>query len=193
MDESDQDSFGSAQTGVFAVEAVMTGGGWPPEACALACRAALTALADRLPACATSAGGCLSLDIELADDSRVAEVNMRYRDRARPTNVLSFPALAAADLDALRLASDPDAGNADRPPLALGTVILAAGVIATEAQAQGKSVTDHMMHLVVHGVLHILGYDHDRPDRADIMETTETRILAGLGIGDPYSVRARSA
>ncbi|HJP97013.1 MAG TPA: rRNA maturation RNase YbeY [Rhodanobacteraceae bacterium] len=97
-------------------------------------------------------------------------LNRRYRDRDYATNVLSFP----AELP-------PDVGS----PL-LGDIVIAAPVVAREARAQGKSVRDHYAHLTVHGVLHLLGYDHQSDGDAVRMEALETRILASLGITDPY-------
>ena len=74
----------------------------------------------------------------------------------------------------------------------LGDVVLAYGTVLREAAAQGKSVRDHLLHLVVHGVLHLLGYDHGRSAAARRMETLETRILASFGIADPYALERRA-
>jgi len=98
-----------------------------------------------------------------------AELNGHYRNKAYATNVLSFP--VPASLQA--------AGQ-------LGDLALCAAVVKKEAQEQNKTATDHWAHLVVHGVLHLLGYDHERKKDASIMEALEVRILAGLGIKDPY-------
>lgn len=105
----------------------------------------------------------------LTDDAAVAEINGRFRDKDRPTNVLSFPA--------------PDSA---RPHL--GDLILASGVCAAEAGAQGKSLADHLTHLTVHGVLHLLGRDHEDDAEAEAMEAEERTILAALGVADPYAV-----
>ena len=105
----------------------------------------------------------------LTDDAAVAEINGRFRDKDRPTNVLSFPA--------------PDSA---RPHL--GDLILASGVCAAEAAAQGKSLADHLTHLTVHGVLHLLGRDHEDDAEAEAMEAEERAILAALGVADPYAV-----
>ncbi|MFN4040609.1 MAG: rRNA maturation RNase YbeY [Brevundimonas sp.] len=105
----------------------------------------------------------------LTDDAAVAEINGRFRDKDRPTNVLSFPA--------------PDSA---RPHL--GDLILASGVCAAEAAAQGKSLADHLTHLTVHGVLHLLGSDHEDDAEAEAMEAEERTILAALGVADPYAV-----
>nr|WP_309604462.1 rRNA maturation RNase YbeY [Phenylobacterium sp.] len=105
--------------------------------------------------------------ILLTDDETVRDLNARFRGQDRPTNVLSFPAPA-------------------NPERFLGDVALAHGVCAREAADQGKSLAHHLQHLVAHGVLHLLGYDHIRDDEAAAMEGLERAILAGLGIADPY-------
>jgi probable rRNA maturation factor len=104
----------------------------------------------------------------LTDDDAVRELNARFRGQDRPTNVLSFPA----------------APNRDR---FLGDVALAFGVCAREAAEQGKPLAHHLQHLVAHGVLHLLGYDHLDDAEAREMEELERLILAGLGVPDPYS------
>ncbi len=103
----------------------------------------------------------------LTDDTVVHDLNLRFRDRPSPTNVLSFPAPP----------------NRERH---LGDVALAYGVCAREAAEQGKSLGDHLQHLVAHGVLHLLGYDHMTDEEAEAMEGLERVVLAGLGIADPY-------
>lgn len=103
----------------------------------------------------------------LADDTHVCQINAQFRDKDRSTNVLSFPA--------------PDSA---RPHL--GDLILAYGVCAAEAVEQGKSLSDHLSHLTIHGVLHLLGHDHEIEDEAEAMEAEERRLLASLGIADPY-------
>jgi probable rRNA maturation factor len=138
-----------------------------PAAAKLARRAALAALAGaalragetRRPS--RPAGG---LCLVLADDALQRRLNREFRGRDKPTNVLSF----------------------DGAPTALGDVVLALETIAAEAQAQDKPLADHLAHLVVHGVLHLLGYDHETQGQARSMERLEIEILAGLGIADPY-------
>jgi probable rRNA maturation factor len=107
--------------------------------------------------------------ILLADDSRVAALNAAFRGKYAPTNVLAFPAAANAE--------------------ALGDIALAFGVCAREAAEQGKSLAHHLQHLTTHGVLHLLGYDHDSDVDAEAMEAKERAILAGLGVADPYAPR----
>jgi len=104
----------------------------------------------------------------LTDDEAVRALNARFRAQDRPTNVLSFPA-------------------PQNPERFLGDIALAHGVCAREAQEQGKPLAHHLQHLVAHGVLHLLGYDHMNDAEAEEMEGLERAVLAGLGIPDPYS------
>ena len=103
----------------------------------------------------------------MASDAKLRALNRDFRGKDKPTNVLSFP--AAANAEGYR-----------------GDIAIAYGVTAREAKAAGKSFADHAAHLVVHGVLHLAGYDHERARDAKIMEPLEVKILAGLGIADPY-------
>jgi probable rRNA maturation factor len=131
-------------------------------------RAALAALegAPRRPKAA------VALAIALAGDAAVRTLNRDFRHQDKPTNVLSFPADARATLP----------GH----PRFLGDIVLARQTVAREADSQGKRFADHLTHLVVHGTLHLLGYDHEIDAQARRMETLEVRILAGLGVADPY-------
>ena len=106
----------------------------------------------------------------LTDDETVRELNARFRQQDKPTNVLSFPA-------------------PHNPEHFLGDVALAYGVCAREAAEQGKPLAHHLQHLVAHGVLHLLGYDHEDDDEAEAMEGLERVVLAGLGVPDPYAGR----
>ncbi|MFC3691187.1 rRNA maturation RNase YbeY [Chenggangzhangella methanolivorans] len=115
------------------------------------------------------------LAVTLSDDARVAELNGEWRDKPTPTNVLTFPAV------------EPDE-TADAPML--GDVILAFETVEREAREEGKSLSDHVSHLVVHGVLHLFGHDHLDDDEAEEMEALETRALARLGVPDPYALDA---
>lgn len=121
---------------------------------------------------ASGAEGTAELSILLTDDARIRLLNRDYRGKDKPTNVLSFP---AGDEDVV-----------GRPRL-LGDVALALETIEREAAAQSKSLADHVSHLTVHGVLHLLGYDHETESQANAMEALETEILRGLGIADPYA------
>lgn len=126
------------------------------------------------------------MSVVLADDAFVADLNRRYRGCNAATNVLSFPALGD-DLDAAREALPADA------PLAIGDVVVAFQTLSGEARSQGKSLEHHLDHLVVHGVLHLLGFDHADEAAAEEMETLERRILAALGVPDPYAADAAAA
>ena len=116
-------------------------------------------------------GGCShgTFTLLLADDAKLQSLNMTFRAKDKPTNVLSFPA--------------------DREGY-LGDVAMAYGVTRKEAREQKKSFSDHATHLTVHGVLHLLGYDHETAKAAKIMEPLEVEILSELGIGDPYARKA---
>lgn len=119
---------------------------------------------------AKAAMGAVQGDIVvlLTDDESVRELNARFRDKDRPTNVLSFPAPENAAPH-------------------LGDIVLAYGVCAAEAEAQSKTLADHLSHLVVHGVLHLLGRDHEDDGEAEEMEAEEREILAQIGVADPYA------
>jgi probable rRNA maturation factor len=121
------------------------------------------------------------MSLVLADDALVQALNRDYRDKDKPTNVLSFALLD--DLDDTDDALARDEGM----PILIGDVILAFETVQREAREQGKSIKDHLAHLVIHGVLHLLGYDHQSDPDADRMERLETSILARMGIADPYS------
>ena len=138
-----------------------------PDAAAVAERAAKAALG-------TVQGGLVVL---LTDDDTIRDLNARFRDRDRATNVLSFPA-----------AEMPLPGRAPH----LGDLVLAFGVCAAEAEAQGKTLGDHLSHLTVHGVLHLLGRDHESEAEAEEMEAEERTILASLGVADPYRADAQA-
>jgi probable rRNA maturation factor len=151
----------------LAIEVARHAGAWPAglEARAeAAARAAIAAAGAKLT-------GAAELSIVLTDDAEQRALNRDWRGIDTPTNVLSFPQIA------------PFA------PLAglIGDVILAYATLTREAAEQGVSFEDHFTHLVVHGVLHILGYDHLTEDEALVMERLETQILASLGVADPYA------
>jgi probable rRNA maturation factor len=131
--------------------------------------AALPDAATLVERAATAALGAVEGDVVilLTDDAAVHDLNARFRDRDQPTNVLSFPAAESAAPH-------------------LGDLVLAHGVCVAEAAAQGKTLADHLTHLTVHGVLHLLGRDHVDEAEAEAMEGEERTLLASLGVADPY-------
>jgi len=138
--------------------------------------AALAALA----VCGKAVSGAKAeLSLVLADNAALRELNREFRGQDKPTNVLSFPA-----------SEKPQPGA---PMVLLGDVVLAYETVAREAQVQGKSLAEHTAHMVVHGVLHLLGFDHERGgSEAERMEALETQILAKLGIPNPYRIRTQT-
>jgi probable rRNA maturation factor len=115
------------------------------------------------------------------DDARIAELNADFRDKPQPTNVLSWPSEErGAEIDG-ETPLPPD--QTDRE---LGDIAIAYGTCQREAAGAGKQMADHVTHLVVHGTLHLLGYDHERDADATLMEGLETQILGNLGLADPY-------
>lgn len=140
-----------------------------------AAQAALAAHAGSLERDApepTSDARAVELSVVLADDDFVQSLNRQYRDVDAPTNVLAFPCEAPAGTGAA--------------PALLGDVVLAYETSAAEAVAQNKPLADHMAHLVVHGVLHLVGHDHQHDNEAIQMQALEATALAQLGIKDPY-------
>ncbi|MEI4231430.1 rRNA maturation RNase YbeY [Roseovarius sp. D22-M7] len=123
-----------------------------------------------------------AISILACDDARIAELNAEFRDRPTPTNVLSWPSAAREPQTPGTRPDLPVPG----PDPELGDIAIAHGTCAREAEAAGKSFEDHVTHLVVHAVLHLLGYDHVRDRDATVMEATEIEILGKLGIADPY-------
>lgn len=110
--------------------------------------------------------------VKLTDDAAVRALNRDWRGKDYATNVLSFPTPEVA-----RAGGDPH----------LGDIAIAYETLAREAEAEGKSVADHLAHLAVHGTLHLLGYDHEVAEEAEEMEAMERRVLAGLAVADPYA------
>jgi probable rRNA maturation factor len=135
-----------------------------PDATAIAERAGQAVLEQIAP----TDDGEPGVAVLLTSDEAMAELNQRFRGKADPTNVLSFPASA-------------------NPENHLGDIALAHGVCVREAEEQGKSLQQHLAHLVVHGVLHLLGYDHETDGEAEAMEALERSILESLGVPDPYA------
>ena len=153
------------------VDVLVEAGSWPagPQ---------LGRLVDRAIASLEAAGvlgtGTSELSVVFSDDRRVRELNAAWRGKDKPTNVLSFPASVA-----------PGRGAA-LPPM-LGDIVLAFETVAGEARLEGKTLEHHISHLVLHGLLHLLGYDHEQEAEADEMEAIERDALARLAIPDPYA------
>ncbi len=154
----------------IAVDVTVEAGDWPPapELARLAERAVAAALAAVDAVIAEPA----EVSMVFTDDAHVRVLNRDYRGVDAPTNVLSFPAQAQVP---------------GRFGPLVGDIVLARETIAGEAAARGLTLPDHLTHLIVHGFLHLFGYDHEVDDDAAVMERLETAILARLGIADPYA------
>jgi probable rRNA maturation factor len=142
-----------------------------------AAHAALAALSLRVEGYSVSLMGC--------DDARIAVLNADFRGKPLPTNVLSWPSEERGAEFAGEAPDPPEPGLPDAPE-SLGDIAIAWETCAREAEEQGKPMADHVTHLIVHGVLHLLGYDHVEDEDAALMEALEVRILASLGVSDPY-------
>ena len=121
----------------------------------------------------------VEVSVRIVDAEEMHALNREYRGKDKPTNVLSFP---AGPIDGL-----PD----DQPSL-LGDIVVCAGIVTDEAAEQGKPVSDHWAHMLVHGTLHLLGFDHETDDEAASMEALETQILASCGLPDPYGASGQT-
>lgn len=144
-------------------------------AAALARRAVREALSAE-PSAGPVGTSNVELSVVLTDDRAVRRLNRDWRGQDKPTNVLSFPAQNGTSSPRL----PPGV------PVPLGDVVVACGVAAAEAAAQGKTLRAHLAHLVVHGVLHLLGHDHEADAEAERMEALEAKILRRMGIANPY-------
>ncbi len=155
----------------LATEIIVEAGAWPP----LDSLEALTAkaVAATFAELALKPEPETELNFVFSDDSHVRELNARWRKKDRPTNVLSFPAM-------------PLPKDGSLPPL-LGDIVLAFETVSAEAQTEGKPFEHHLGHLLVHGLLHLLGYDHEEAAAAEAMESAERRVLEKLAIPDPYT------
>jgi probable rRNA maturation factor len=154
---------------------------WPAATdwSALATRAIAAALAQTPHAPLANAAPLVEISIRMTLNAEVQALNRDYRCKDRPTNVLSFPQFGPDDFVML---ADTDDGE-----VLLGDIVLAHETCALEAAERGISVADHAAHLMVHGMLHLLGYDHLDDVSGDAMEAMETKALATLGIADPYA------
>ncbi len=145
-----------------------------PSVAAVCRKAARAAWASGAPAAVKRHGPAAEVSIALTTDAAIRKLNAAYRKKDKPTNVLSFPADDAAALG----------GSVG---LILGDVVIAYGTVVREAREARKSLKNHLSHMVVHGVLHLLGYDHETAPDAETMESLETKILSKMGVPDPYS------
>lgn len=180
----DDDGHGSSRTagardpaGLFAVDIVANSDLWVKADfdCRYARTVAQSALLDAVPSSCTPT----EVAIVLSCDAESQELNNRWRGQDKPTNVLSFP------------------DDAPRPsgavPNQLGDIVLAYETIASEAEAMNRPFDHHVAHLIVHGILHLSGYDHESDSDAEAMEAREVAILAQLGIANPYSAKPEPA
>jgi len=147
----------------------------------LARRAAEAAIAESAFPEIADAERPVEISVTLTGDEEVRALNAKWRGKDKPTNVLSFP--MADERDLVR-------ANVFGAELLLGDIVLARGVCEAEAADKGVSIADHATHLMVHGTLHLLGYDHNEDGEANDMELREVRALKRLGISNPYEVTA---
>lgn len=156
-----------------SVDLVVEAGDWPDEDVLIAWFEAAIGSAVSATDLSLQHG---EISVVLTDDAAMQSINQAHRGQDKPTNVLSFPALEPDMLAKLN----------GKHPFLLGDLVFALQTVKREAEAGRISFHHHMSHLIVHGFLHLLGYDHEQDRQADAMETLETRILASLGIADPY-------
>jgi len=156
---------------------------WPgaTDWTALAQRAVRAALFQTSHGDLIGSPATVEVSVKLSDDAEVRQLNSAYRDKDRPTNVLSFPMVQPDLLEGIDIGDDGE--------LLLGDIILAAQTCMREAGERGIALADHATHLIVHGTLHLLGHDHMNDAEAEAMEALEIRALATLGLGDPYGDR----
>ena len=168
---------------MLLVETEVAAGTWPAlDWLALADAAARAAVAATPHARLADTGTTVEIAVRLSDDADVQALNRQYRHKDKPTNVLSFPMVQHDLIDSLA-----DGGDAE---ILLGDIVLAWETVAREAAEKGVAPEDHARHLIVHGVLHLLGYDHEQGDaEAAAMEDIERAACARLGLADPYAER----
>lgn len=166
------------------VTEVLAEAGWPDTVGwgALAQRAVAEAVRHTPFLELVSSRANVEISVRLTTDAEVQALNRDYRGKDRPTNVLSFPMVQP---DLIATVSQ----NSDDGEVLLGDIALAHGVCVAEAAERGIAVEDHAAHLIVHGTLHLLGYDHMSDCEGDAMEAIERAALAVLGIADPYAIR----
>ena len=153
------------------IDIVIDAGDWPAESALAvlvehAAAAVFAEIGDARP-------GRSEVGVTFTDDARMKALNAGWRGKDKPTNVLSFPAF-------------PETKAGPLPPM-LGDIVLAAETVAAESELENKPLEHHITHLVIHGLLHLVGYDHETDAQADEMEALERRALARLAIPDPYA------
>jgi probable rRNA maturation factor len=161
----------------ISIEPVWPGSDWE----ALATRACAAAVAATPYAGWAQASFSAEISVRLTDDAEVQALNRDYRQKDKPTNVLSFPMIQP---DLLETIADTDDGE-----VLIGDIVLARETCVAEAGERGIDVAAHATHLIVHGTLHLLGYDHIDDREADAMEAIERDVLASLSLHDPYLIR----
>ena len=170
MNDSTSRSRASADDTQLEIDILIEAGDWPA-------RDALEMVARRAFHAGFAAAGIepgpTEVSLVFTDDAHIRSLNADWRKKDKATNVLSFPAFPVRHRNAL-------------PPM-LGDIVLASETIAGEAMQEGKHFEQHLTHLVIHGLLHLLGYDHETETEANEMEATERRALARLAIPDPYA------
>lgn len=159
---------------VALVEAPWPDGDWQ----GLAERAANAAVEVSPQAELGTMAAAIEIAVRLTSDDEVHTLNRQYRQQDKPTNVLSFPMVQPDLIEGL--------ANTDDGEVLLGDIVLAHGVCAREAAEKGVSLEDHAAHLIVHGVLHLLGHDHMDDAEAEHMEAIERAAMSALGLHDPY-------
>lgn len=161
-----------SSNGIISADVLIEAGNWPdPTQLGPLLKGALDAILAEIDA--EPAEDECELSIVFTNDEAIQALNRNWRSKDNPTNVLSFPAF------------DIEPGD-DMPPV-MGDIILAYETVAHEAGLEGKAFKHHLSHLIVHGFLHLLGYDHETEEEAELMEATEIRILERLSIPNPYA------
>jgi probable rRNA maturation factor len=168
---------------VLIVETAIAAGDWGAAVDweTLATQACTAALAASSHAALADAASEVEVSVRLSDDAEVQTLNRDYRGKDKPTNVLSFPMVPADMIEGL--------ANSDDGEVLLGDIVLAAETVRAEAVDKQITIAAHAKHLIVHGLLHLLGYDHDDEGQAEHMEALETTALVALGVADPYDDR----
>jgi len=164
--------------------------GWPEAAWqALAERAADGAVKASPQADLAATAAIIEISVRLTSDDEVQTLNRQYRQQDKPTNVLSFPMVQPDLIDALaNTDANACAASGAGSEILLGDIVLAHGVCAREADERGVALENHVAHLIVHGVLHLLGHDHMNDAQAEAMEAIEQAAMAALGLHDPYPI-----